>query len=299
MSTLVCLGYGYCARHYAAEFGSRFARVIGTSRSPNKKASPPVELLVFDGGAPTPELRAAVADADCLLVSAAPGESGDPVLAAFRSDIATAPKLRSIVYLSSLGVYGDHGGAWIDEIAATVPAHDRGGARLKAERAWQALGRECGIAVAVLRLAGIYGPGQNAFVRLRAGRAHRIRKPGHVFNRIHVADIAQAIDAAFTCRFDGIVNITDDLPAPPGDQVAFAARLLGIEPPTELTLAEAERTLSPFILSFYRGCARVRNDRLKRDLGVALRYPTYREGLQALFNEGFAAPNSSASGQST
>jgi len=299
MSTLLCLGLGYCARHYVAEFGSRFSRIIGTSRSHDSTAaSHAVEMLVFDGTHATPELRAAIAAADQLLVSAAPGEAGDPVLLAFRNDIATAPKLQTIVYLSSLGVYGDHGGAWIDESAPTIPAHGRGGARLTAERAWQALGRERGIAVAMLRLAGIYGPGQNAFVRLRAGRAHRINKPGHVFNRIHVADIAQAIDAAFARNFDGIVNVTDDLPAPPGDQITFAAKLLGIEPPPELSLDEARRTLSPFVLSFYAGCARVSNDKLKRALGVRLRHPTYREGLQSLFKEGFAAPNSLASHRS-
>ena len=137
--------------------------------------------------------------------------------------------------------------------------------------------------MAILRLGGIYGPGQNAFVRLRAGRAHRIAKPGHVSNRIHVADIAQAIDAAFARKFDGFVNVTDDEPSPPGEQIAFAARLLGIEPPPELSLDLARRTLSPFILSFYQGCARVRNDRLKRELGVNLRYPNYREGLAAIY----------------
>jgi nucleoside-diphosphate-sugar epimerase len=290
MPTLLCVGLGYCARHYVAEFGARrFDRVIGTARAagPNRVAA--VDTLEFDGESVAPELRAAVVAADALLISAAPGERGDPVLDVLADHIAAAPSLASIVYLSSLGVYGDHGGAWIDETAATIPAHARGSARVDAERGWQALGRQCGATVAILRLAGIYGPGRNAFVRLLAGRAHRIVKPGHVFNRIHVADIAQAIEAAFVRRLDGIVNVTDDEPAPPGDQIAFAAQLLGIEPPPEVTLTEAERTLSPFILSFYGGCARVRNDRLKRELGVTLRYPTYREGLRALFDTGYAA----------
>jgi nucleoside-diphosphate-sugar epimerase len=256
--------------------------VIGTSRTPGKSAEPPADMIAFDGTAATPALRAAVADAERLLISAAPGEDGDPVLAVLRDDIAAAPKLKSIVYLSSLGVYGDHGGAWIDESTPTIPAHARGASRIAAERGWQAVGRARGVPVAILRLAGIYGPSQNAFERLLAGRAHRINKPGHVFNRVHVADIAQAIAAAFAHGYDGVVNVTDDLPAPPGDQITFAAELLGIEPPPELSLAEAERTLSPFVLSFYRGCARVRNDRLKRALGVTLRYPTYREGLRAL-----------------
>ncbi|MBM3527480.1 MAG: SDR family oxidoreductase [Alphaproteobacteria bacterium] len=291
MSTLVCLGLGYCARHYVAAFGARFARIVGTSREPPKSGEPSVTMLAFDGVAASQELRAAVADASHLLISAAPGESGDPVLAALRNDIANAPQLQSVVYLSSLGVYGDHGGAWIDETAPTIPAHARGASRAGAEQAWQALGSARNVPVAILRLAGIYGPGQNAFVRLRAGRAHRIAKPGHVFNRVHVFDIAQAIEASFARGFGGIVNVTDDLPAPPGDQIVFAAQLLGIEPPPEISLEEAERTLPLFVLSFYRGCARVRNERLKRDLGVALRYPTFREGLAAIFESDFANTN--------
>lgn len=286
MATLACIGLGYCARFTIAEFGSRFTRVIGTSRSPEKAATGPAEMLAFDGTNASQELRAAIAEADHLLISAAPGEAGDPVLAALGEDIAAAPKLQSIVYLSSLGVYGDHGGAWIDETAKTIPRHARGAARVDAEHAWQALGRKRGTPVAVLRLAGIYGPGQNALIRLREGRAHRIDKPGHVFNRVHVADIAQAIDAAFTRKLDGIVNITDDEPAPGGDPIVFAAKLLGVEPPPLMSFKEAQRTLSPIALSFYSGCARVRNDRLKRELGVVLRYPTYREGLRALHHSG-------------
>src|SRR5215218_9514350 len=195
MSTLLCLGLGYCARFYAAEFGTRFERIIGTSRTP--KPAGTVEMLAFDAASPPDEVRSAVKAATHLLLSATPGETGDPILAALADDLMQPTKLQHIVYLSSLGVYGDHGGAWIDETATTIPAHARGGARLAAEQAWQALGRKRGVPVAVLRLAGIYGPGQNVFTRLNAGRAHRVAKPGHVFNRIHVADIAQAIDAAF------------------------------------------------------------------------------------------------------
>ena len=212
------------------------------------------------------------------------------------NDIVAAPNLTSIVYLSSLGVYGDHGGAWVDETAATIPAHARGSARRRAELAWQALGRRRSIPVAILRLAGIYGPGQNVFVRLLAGRAHRVAKPGHVFNRIHVADITQAIDAAFARHADGLFNVTDDEPAAYGDQVLLAARLLAIEPPPALSMDEAQKTLTPMALSFYAGCVRVRNDKLKRELGVRLRYPTYREGLQALFENGYEARDPLAAG---
>ena len=285
MTTLVCIGCGYCARVYVAEFGSRFDRVIGTSRAPAKR-SDKVEMLAFDGERASPELREAVAGASHLLISAAPGENGDPVLAALASDIAAAPKLQSIVYLSSLGVDGDHSGAWIDETARTLPPHSRGAARVDAEAAWQTLGQTRQTPVAILRLAGIYGPGQNAFVRIRAGRAHRIDKPGHVSNRIHVFDIAQAIDAAFARRFEGVVNVADGDPAPPGELIEFAAKLMGVEPPPLLPFDEAKRTLSPFLMSFYDSCTRVKNDKLRNALGVTLRYPDYRSGLQALFNEG-------------
>ena len=288
MSTLVCLGFGYCARHFVAESGPRFARIVGTTRDPQKIAGASVDLLMFDSAHPSEPLRQAIADASNLLISAAPDETGDPVLAAYGDDIAAASDLQSVVYLSSVGVYGDHGGAWVDETTPAIPAHQRGGARVKAEFDWQALGQRCRVPVAILRLGGIYGPGQNAFVRLRTGRAHRIDKPGHVSNRIHVADIAQAIEAAFRRRHDGIVNVTDGEPASPNEQIEYAAKLLGVAPPPLLSLDEAKRTLSPFLMSFYEGCARIRNDRLKHDLGVTLRYPDYRAGLDALFADGFA-----------
>ncbi len=287
MTALLCLGLGYCAKHYVADFGARFTRVIGTSRAPH--AAGRVAMLAFDGDTPSPALREAAAGATHLLVSAAPGEAGDPVLNALGTDIAEAPRLQSIVYLSSLGVYSDHRGAWIDETAATVPAHARGGARLRAEQAWQALGAQRDTPLAVLRLAGIYGPGQNAFTRLRDGRAHRVNKPGHVFNRIHVFDIAQAIAAAFARRADGVFNVCDDEPAAHGDQLVLAAQMLGAPPPPELSWDEAQRTLSPMALGFYATCNRAKNDRLKRELGVTLRHPTYREGLRALLGDGYEA----------
>jgi nucleoside-diphosphate-sugar epimerase len=286
MATLFCLGLGYCARYYVAEFGSRFDRIIGTSRTPT--SSGPIEMLAFDG-ASSDDVRAAVAEATHLLISAGPSENGDPIIASLGKDIAAAPKLEQIVYLSSLGVYGDHDGAWVDETAITIPAHERGGARLAAEQAWQALAGKRGLPVAVLRLAGIYGPGRNVFTRLLAGHAHRVAKPGHVFNRIHVSDIAQAIHAAFARRADGIYNVTDDKPAAYSDQVLLAARLLGVEPPKELSMEEARRVMTPFALSFYSGCVRVKNDKLKRELGVRLRYPTDRAGLRALFDGGYEA----------
>src|SRR6266446_3547806 len=185
MATLVCLGLGYCARHYVSEFGKRFDRVIGTTRNAQRAAAlaqerlggRPTDTLVFDGTTPSRELAAAIARADALLISAAPAEGRDPVLAALEDEIARAPRLKSAVYLSSLGVYGDSGGAWIDEAAETSPAlARRGRTRIDAELKWRALGARQSLPVAILRLGGIYGPGQNAMVRLRRGteigRAH-------------------------------------------------------------------------------------------------------------------------------
>jgi nucleoside-diphosphate-sugar epimerase len=242
---------------------------------------------VFDGASPSNELKAAISEADALLVSAAPADGRDPVLAGLEEEIVQAPRLKSVVYLSSLGVYGDSGGAWIDESAPTIPAlARRGGTRIEAEHDWQALGARRNVPVAILRLGGIYGPGRNGMVRLLRGTVHRIAKPGHVSNRVHVYDIAQAIDAAFVRNAEGVFNVVDDEPASPSDQIAFAARLIGIEPPPEIPYEDAGKLASPMALSFYDGCIRARNDKLKKALGVQLRYPTYRDGLHALYEAG-------------
>lgn len=294
MSTLVCVGLGYCARHYVTESGRRFARIIGTTRTADNAAAlgarrfggQAVDMIVFDGAVAPPGLIAALAEADALLVSAAPTEAGDPLLAILDAHVP-AQRLQSVVFLSTLGVYADSDGGWIDETAEVIPGlARRGSARVDAELAWQAFGLRHGVPVAVLRLGGIYGPGRNGMVRLLRGSVQRIVKPGHVSNRIHVFDIAQAIDAVFARRTDGIFNLVDDEPAPPSDQITFAADLLGVPPPPEIPYADAHRVASPFVLSFYEGCIRARNDKLKTVLGVKLRYPTYRDGLRALFAAG-------------
>ena len=305
MPTLVCLGFGYCARHYVAHLSGRFDRVVGTTRAAEHAAAlaaqrfggHAVEMLAFDGKPPFDDVAGAILAADAILVSAAPGEGGDPFLAALGDRIAAAPRLSSLVYLSSLGVYPDSGGAWIDETTPVVRGRARrGNARIDAEDAWRALGERRGLPVAILRLGGIYGPGQNGMLRLLRGTAQRVAKPGHVSNRIHVYDIAQAIDAAFARRADGVFNVVDDEPASPSEQIAFAAELPGIAPPAEIPYADAARHLSPFALSFYDGCIRARNDRLKRELGVTLRYPNYRDGLRALHAAGdHLAGNAAAS----
>jgi nucleoside-diphosphate-sugar epimerase len=294
MATLFCFGLGYSASHYIHGFGARFDRIAGTVTTREKAAhlaaagigGHKVEAFVFDGTDAAPEVTAALTDADALLVSAPPIEDGDPVLVQFAGTIAGAPQLETIVYLSTIGVYGDHGGEWVDEETPPAPVSERSGARLAAEQQWQALGLRAGRPVAILRLAGIYGPGQNALTQMRSGRAKRIDKPGQAFNRIHVEDIAQAIEAALVQRADGIFNVTDDEPTPQGVPVGFAAELLGVAPPPEIPFTEAAKTMSPMALSFYGESKQVRNDKLKRALGMRLRYPTYREGLRALFESG-------------
>jgi nucleoside-diphosphate-sugar epimerase len=179
-------------------------------------------------------------------------------------------------------VYGNYDGAWVDEASECHPVKDHNAYRLVAERAWQELGKRAGVPVAILRLAGIYGPGRSALDNVRRGTARRIAKPGQVFNRIHVADVAQAIEAAFARRADGIFNVTDDEPTPAGDPIVFAAKLLSVAPPPEVPFDEARKTMSEFAASFYTDVKRVRNGKLKSALGVTLKFPTYREGLAAI-----------------
>jgi nucleoside-diphosphate-sugar epimerase len=304
VNSLVCLGFGYTAQHYVALYGKRFGRVVGTTRSEESATTlrsrqfggNVVEMLVFDGNTASPTLAAAITDSAVLLVSISPDQGTDPTLAHLRDAIAAASRLAAIVYLSTIAVYGNHDGRWIDETTALTPALTRAGDRIEAERAWQALGEACGIPVAVIRIAGIYGPGANALETVKAGRARRIVKPGQVFNRIHVGDLAQiidrAIDMALARRAGGVFNAADNEPTAPGDPILFAASLLGVTPPAEIAFEEAKKTMTPFAVSFYGESKRVRNDRIKSVLGVSLRYPTYREGLRALAGE-----KSEASGQ--
>lgn len=294
MTHLLAVGLGYCGRALIAAAPHLFSRLTGTSRSAAGAAaiSGPGRLgleaqgLVFDGSTVTADLAAAIGAANILLLSAPPGPEGDPLMAVAGEALRAAPKLRQVIYLTTLGVYGDHDGAWVDEASVPNPGSDRLRRRLAAEADWLAFGADRGIPVASLRLAGIYGPGRNALLSLQAGEARRIDKPGQVFNRIHVDDISAAIEAVIAQSFSGIVNVTDDLPAPPGDPVAYAAELLGMEPPPLIPFAEAAKAMSPMALTFWAGNKRVRNGVLKDQLGVTLRYPTYREGLAALFAQG-------------
>ena len=291
MSTLVCFGLGYSAEYYVGMFGDAFARIVGTVRGAERAAvlngrlAGRLKALVFDGKSASPELLHAVREADAALVSIPQDESGDPVLRTCGDALVHAAHLRTVVYLSTVGVYGDRAGAWVYERTRPEPDSARASKRLAAERGWQEFGSRRGIAVTVLRLAGIYGPGRNALTQVARADARRIVKPGQVFNRIHVEDIAQAIDAAFARRASGVFNVADDEPSPPGEPLAFAAQLLGVPPPPEVAFETIEAAMSPLAKSFWQECRRVNNEKLKRELGVTLRYPTYREGLRALFEQ--------------
>ena len=298
MSTLLCFGLGYSAEHFIGMFGKSFARIVGTVRSAERatalNADPAgrLRVFVFDGKSPTPEIEHAIGETDLALVSIPQIETGDPVLGAFGEKLARAQRLRSIVYLSTIGVYGDRGGDWVDENTFAQPNTARARHRLLAERRWQELSARSGAAVAILRLAGIYGPGRNVLVQIERGDARRIVKPGQVFNRIHVGDIAQAIDAVFARKASGIFNVADDEPGPPEDPIVFAAQLLGRDPPPPTAFTDAAPSMSPMALSFWQECRRVRNDKLKRELDVTLLYPTYREGLRALHEAQTLSANS-------
>ena len=289
MSTLLCFGLGYCARHYGAAYGTRFHRMIATVRGaapPGLPGGAPLDLCPFDGRRASAALAAAIHAADAILVSVPPTEDGDPVLAACADALTRAPGQKAFVYLSSVGVYGDHGGAVVDETTTPRPTSARSRARLQAETAWRRLGQEAGWPVAVLRLAGIYGPGRNALVQIAGGGARAILKAGQVFNRIHVADIAQSIDAALNRRAHDVFNVADDEPAPPQDVLDYAAALLRQPPPPRVAWADAAPTLTPLAQSFYAENRRVANARLKATLAVRLQFPTYREGLRALLADG-------------
>ena len=281
---LFIFGLGFSGRTIAERRLARGDTVTGTVRSQDKArtlSAAGVTARVFGHDGRDDVIDSDIAACEALLISVPPGTGGDPVLAAYARQIASAPNLRWIGYLSTIGVYGDHGGAWVDERTPATPTNARSRERAAAEHAWLAFGAANSIAVQIFRLAGIYGPGQSQLVQLARGTARRIIKPGQVFNRIHVEDIARAVDASLDRpRSGAIYNVTDNEPAPPQDVVTFAASLCGVAPPREISLEDAG--LTEMGRSFYAESKRVRNDLLRNELGVTLAYPTYREGLRAL-----------------
>jgi nucleoside-diphosphate-sugar epimerase len=287
MMKVFIFGAGYSGGAIARELGPEAASVAGTTRSVEKAEALSrmgVAPLLYAGDGFDAETTLALKEVTHLIVSIAPGDDGDPVLADLAgSGRRLMPALRWVGYLSTVGVYGDHGCAWVDEESECRPVSRRSRLRLEAEEAWAAFGRETGLPVAILRLSGIYGPGRNALVNLAEGTARRIVKPGQVFNRIHVDDIAGAVRHLMRAGTGGLFNVTDDEPSPPQDVVAYAAELMGIEPPPEVPFEEAG--LSPMGRSFYGECKRVSNAKLKAS-GYSLRYPNYREALAAMHASG-------------
>ncbi|HSK41596.1 MAG TPA: SDR family oxidoreductase [Arenibaculum sp.] len=291
MPRLFCFGLGYSALALIDRLQPQGWRIAGTTRTPGTAArlgARGIEVHPFDRGRPIEDAAAVLAGTTHLLSTVPPDAEGDPVLARHAADIAGIGAgigagiegLRWVGYLSTTGVYGDHGGAWVDEDAPRRPSGRRGAARVAAEDGWLALLHEHGVPVHLFRLPGIYGPGRSAIDALRAGTARRIDKPGQVFSRIHVEDIARALEASMARPAPGrAYNICDDEPAPGHEVTAHAACLLGIEPPPLVPFDRAD--LSPMAASFYADSKRMRNDRMKRELTGALRYPTYREGLAA------------------
>ena len=286
MNHMLFLGLGYAASFLARRLEG--FRISGTAREAEGLAA--IEGRgwkgwLFDGSAPLPE--EAWEGVSHVLSSIPPDEEGDPALRALGAALCRrAPALRWVGYLSTVGVYGDHGGAWVDEDTPLAPVSERGRRRLAAERAWLALGEEAGLPVHVFRLPGIYGPGRNPLVKAREGRRRAlVVKEGQVFSRIHVEDLADALMASMARPRPGaIYNVTDEEPAPPHEVALFAHRLLGLRPPPLVPFEEAE--LSPMARSFYGESKRVSNRRLKAELGWSPRHPTYREGLRALLEDG-------------
>jgi len=283
-SRLLCLGLGYTARALAHRLARRGFAIDGSARTSEGAAAITAvgwQGHVLDGGRQSPRLDAALATASHLLISAPPEAAGDPVLLALGPAIAAAPSLGWIGYLSTVGVYGDHQGAWIDETTMPRDPGPRGQRRLAAEAGWLDLGARSGKRVEIFRLPGIYGPGRSAIDQVLAGTARRIIKPGQVFNRMHVDDIAGALEAALSgpARYQ-VYNLVDDEPAPPQDVLAFAAMLLGAPVPPAIDFEEAR--LTPMAASFYAESKRASNRRMKEALGYRPAYPTYREGLRAI-----------------
>ena len=278
---LFIFGLGYCGLEIAKLARAAGWNVAGACRT-NEKADElrrlGFEVHPFDGTAALPS--GAFGNASHVLCTIAPGTTGDPAL---KTSARLLRDARWLGYLSTTGVYGDHGGGWVDEETRARPAQPRSIERLATERAWQAIGVELGLAVDIFRLPGIYGPGRSTIDQVKAGTARRIDKPGQVFSRIHVEDVAGTVLLALgNTRPGAVYNVADDLPAATGEVVAFACELLGKPVPPAVPWDEAAPTMSAMARSFYAENRRVKNDRIKSELGVRLRYPTYKEGLRAI-----------------
>ena len=287
MSKLFIFGFGFSSEEIARQSSENFDTIFGTSRSEEKAASfseQGVQGLVFDGGRFSDDVQVCLVSVTHLVMSIAPGDD-DPVLSLMSTGLRRAcPKLEWAGYLSTVGVYGNHDGDWVDEETELKPVSKRSVQRVNAEKAWIEAAKAADIPLGIFRLSGIYGPGRNAFMNIERGTARRMVKPGQVFNRIHREDIGQAVAKAMAGKIGGIFNITDDEPAPPQDVVAYAHELMGVEPPPEIDFETAD--ISPMARSFYGENKRVSNDKSKQILGMNYLWQNYRVSLKRMLEEG-------------
>lgn len=285
--TLFCFGLGYSAMALSRRLDAAGWEIRGTCRKPARQAALGalgISAALFDGTTPmdAPELLQGVSQ---ILLSIPPGPEGDPAFRHHADNIAATGTVKWVGYFSTTGVYGNRDGDWVDETSDLRPGSDRSKRRVDAERAWLDWGDRHGIAVQIFRLPGIYGPGRSAVDQVKAGTARRISKPGHVFSRIHVEDIATVVAASIAQpEPGGIYNVCDDEPAAPSDVTAYVYELLGQAPPPEISYEDAE--LSPMAQSFWSDNRRVRNDRIKDVLGVRLDFPDYRIGIRGILGLG-------------
>jgi nucleoside-diphosphate-sugar epimerase len=279
---LFIFGLGYISTTLAKELLAKGWRVSGTCRSASKgDALKPLGITpyIFDTDLPLDGVWD-FSSVTHVLHSVPPTENGDPVFVHHLQDLQNLPELQWFGYLSTTGVYGDHGGEWVDENTPVNPFNDRSRWRAEAEAAW--LGS--GLPAHIFRLSGIYGPGSSAIDDVKNGTARRINKPGQVFSRIHVEDIAQILEASMARPNAGsIYNCADDFPAPQAEVVEYAAKLLGVEPPPLIDFDKAD--LSPMARSFYACNRRVSNKKMKEELGVTLKYKDYISGLEGIFRD--------------
>lgn len=281
---LFCFGYGYTADYLGHELQTHDEgwTIGGTTRDPerrNELLARRIRARIFDYEHPIDDPKTLFGRFSHLLISTPPDDQGDPVFNMHAEELINMPNIEWVGYLSSTGVYGNRNGGTVDETSEVIPASRRGSRRALAEQQWYSLYEKHGLPVHIFRLSGIYGPGRSALDSVRAGTARRIDKPGHVFNRIHVEDIIQTLLASFQNLNPGqIYNLADDVPVPSHEVIAEACALLNIPTPPLQKYEEAD--LSPIAQSFYKDNKHVLNDKIKRDLGVDLKYSNYRDGLR-------------------
>ncbi len=275
---VLIFGLGYCGVAVAELARAAGLAVTATSRRADTRTPTGVRLVAFDDALPS------VASASHILVTAPPGPEGDPVLARYAAALRASAAIW-FGYLSTTGVYGDRGGAWVDEDTPPAPTAGRSQRRLAAELAWQ----ECaaGRPLDLFRVAGIYGPGRSALDEVRSGRARRVLRPGHAFGRIHRDDIAGAVLAAIARPPPGtrVLNLSDDVPAESALVIEEAARLLGLAPPPAVPFEEAYAGMSDMARSFWADDRRVASAKTQAALGRRWLYPSYREGLRAILEQ--------------